>query len=223
MLRTRLAVERDLVRELVPILVEHVGQQVGAGFAGTHECLRIARGGHPDGQLRLHRRRIDAQPHRLADAVRRIQRAAAPQMLDGAHRGQHVVLPGRIFVRGEHEVVRIPSGGERHAHAAVRQVVHHRPFFRDPDRVVQRGDHAARDQLHALGGRGERGVQDGGIRVKRAEFGEMALRHPDAGEPVRIGETRALHHELVLVAGQRLFTAGEEHQSEFHAWLRSDS
>jgi hypothetical protein len=47
--RARVAVQRDLLRELVAVLIEHVGQQVGADFAGAHEGLRIAGRRDPDG------------------------------------------------------------------------------------------------------------------------------------------------------------------------------
>jgi hypothetical protein len=59
-------------------------------------------------------------------------------------------------------------------------------------------------------------VQHRRIGIERAEFREVPFRHPDAREAVRIGEARAVQNEAILVAGQRFFAAGEEHQTEFH-------
>ena len=83
---------------------------------------------------------------------------------------------------------------------ALREVVHQRPLFGDADRVVQRQDDAAGADLHPLGDGGDRGAGDGRVGVQPAEGVEVALRRPDGGEAVPVGELRALQQEAVLVA-----------------------
>ena len=190
-LKPRLPVGNDLLGQLLGGLAEQVRQQVSAHPPGRPERLDATGGGQPQGQVAVDRNGVDADVDVGAGAADGSHRLTAPQPPDGVDAAQHDVTAILEVVRHQGEIVSVPARGERQADAPPRQVVHHRPLFGDADGIVQRQDHAAGADLHALGDGGQGGARQGRVRVEAAERVKVPLRRPHGGEAVLIGEAGA--------------------------------
>src|SRR6185295_17071660 len=158
--------------------------------------------------------RMDLDLHRLALAVGRLVRAALPEPPDRLDAVEGDLLPVRVALRGEDEVVGVPADGEGDVDPAVGEVVHHRPFLGDADRMVKRHHDAAGAQPEVLRGFGEEHGQERRIREDAAELVEVALGDPDPFEAVLVRELRALPEEVELPPLGFSRLAGEEEQAE---------
>ena len=205
-------IDGQFLRQFVHRLAEQMSQNSGPEGAGRPESIRRAGGGEPHRQTRLQRPRQGSHRESLFARTCELDILATPEALDLVYGIEHHCLAAKIS-RRQHEVARLPAGRESNAHAAVRQVVHHRPLLGNARRVMQGTNHAAGTQADALGYHCQRGGGLSGIRVEAAELMEMPLRRPDRRESMPVGKAGAFQQQPVLVVPGRVST-GEVHQAE---------
>jgi hypothetical protein len=143
--------------------------------------------------------------------------SAAPQFPDLAYTLAQVALACRITFGGQDEIGPKPAGSEGDIRSAARQIVHHRPFLGNPDRIVKRGDDAARGEPDVLRHPGKAGGEQRWIGMQGTKLHKMALGQPYSLQAGLIGKTRRLMDLLVaadcpIVAG----AAREKHDAEIH-------
>src|SRR6185369_14831859 len=157
------------------------------------------------GQVFLQSLRQQPDRYFLTTNARHHEGLATQQPLNQIDVKEHHFLA--IFVDGgrEDEVVRMPARSEGDGDATVREIVYHRPLFRDTHRMMQRQSDAARTNLHALSDRRECRAEHRRIRVKSAEILKVSFRRPNSAEVISIGKLRALPNEAILV--RRVFRA----------------
>ncbi|NKA55407.1 hypothetical protein GO279_04175 [Ralstonia solanacearum] len=212
-----LAVQREVALKRLDGLSHQVGEDARADLASAAVGIRIPHDGDPDRQLRLpgHREQLDLDlPGRT---VPHPQGLAPPERLDLLDALEHQLAMAAERLRREHEVVRMPAGRAGDARPALREVVHHRPLFSDPHRMVQRQHDAARAQLDARCFARQRGAQHRRIGREPAERMEMPLRQPQRRKAAGVGIAGHLEEQPILlriVAGR---IVAEERDAEADA------
>ena len=68
---------------------------------------------------------------------RHIHCLAAPEFANDFQVFAAKLAPLFKGIRGEHEIIRVPAGGNGDSYTAIGKVVHHRPFLRHTHRVMQ--------------------------------------------------------------------------------------
>src|SRR5689334_1502291 len=110
-----------------------------------------------------------------------------------------------VALREKSEIVRVPSRSERDSDSSTREIVDHRPFFSDANRIMQGRHDAARTQTYLLRRHRQRCMQNRRVWVERSEMCEVTLRHPNAGETMPVAESGAVDDERIFISGERIF------------------
>ena len=216
------SVRRELLRQVCEVLSEHVRQDVRAEAAGKHEGIDAARGRDPDRRAGLDRAGEHRHVDRLACPVRDRHALPTPEAEYGLDRLGHDFSSPREVLRHEGEVVGVPAGCEGQSDTSARQLVDHRPVFRDAQRVVQRQHDAAGAEVHARRDGRKRRRGDRGVRIEAAEGVEVPFGGPDSGEAMLVCEAGTIKQQAVRIP--RLAMTGmrrEVEEAEFHHPFRA--
>ncbi len=193
------AIQREIALQFLDGLPHQVGENARADLASATIGIRIPHDGDPDRQLRLpgHREQLDLDL--FGRTVPHPQGLAPPERLDLFDTLEHQLAMAAERLGREHEIVRVPAGSAGDAHPALREVVHHRPLFRDPHRMVQRQHDAARAQLDVRGFPRQCSAQHRRIGREPTEGMEMPLRQPQRRKAACIGIAGRLDKQPILV------------------------
>src|SRR5262249_35105563 len=151
--RPRLAIDGQLLRDLLDGLPEQVREEAEPVFSCETERLWTSGCGDPHRQLGLERPGERAYRDRLPVRSRLAHRLAAPEPSHDLDAPSHDLSPVFEVLRLEDEVVLVPARREGDADPAAREIVYQSPVLGDANGIVQREDATAGADPNSLGQR----------------------------------------------------------------------
>src|SRR5262245_15919974 len=171
----------------------------------------------------LYRRRENLHFNLVSASPKDLCRFTTPQALH-----QLNPLEGRfpsvcITAWSEDKIVRMPTRCKSNPDPPSRYVIHQRPFFRYPDRMVQRQHDASCSDLHPFCYRCQGCAHYRGIGEQPPERMKMALRCPDRFKIVSVCKLCPFKQQSISLLSPLRITAGEVEEAEINPLLLAHS
>src|SRR5439155_4469953 len=212
-------VHRKFRCKVVDVLTDQMSKEIRTHLASESTRFGAPSGCEPDWQLRLDWSWQNPDRYVFSVHTGTMHRFTAPEPLDRVDVAEHHALPIGVILGRQNKVVDLPSRRERHAHTPPRQILHHRPFLGDPDRILKRKDDTSSAYLNPFGDRGHCCARHRRIRKESTEGMEVPLRGPDCLEAVPIRELRSFEEQAIALLRILSLVAREIEKTEPHSLL----